>query len=361
MEDLIDREEQAQALLARAEEANNSRLVAPRRYGKTSLLRRVSNDATARGWISVYVNFFGVLTLGDVASRIESAYAEQLTGRIASWFTGVRQLLRPAVRAGGGPIPASVELRTDAPDRPALTERLDLPRELHRKHDRRVFVVFDEFQDVLAAAGNADAVIRSVIEQHDEAASYIFAGSDVGMMRELFASRRRAFYGQAAPVDLPPLDPAETGAYVTDRFAATGKDIGGALEPLLTAAQGHPQRSMLLAHAVWEATEAGRPATTETWLAAYSAVMHAVADEFRTTWKNLTLGQRRVLTTIGDDNGGLYATNRRYGGSRGGAISDAVTVLEERGDVVADPAHATGYRVVDPLFAAWLVAGRPGD
>jgi hypothetical protein len=44
------------------------------------------------------------------------------------------------------------------------------------------------------------AVIRSETEHHGDAASYVFSGSVVGMMRELFGDRRRAVYGQAASI-----------------------------------------------------------------------------------------------------------------------------------------------------------------
>lgn len=39
VDELLDRDEEARILLDRAKSGNNSRLVAPRRYGKTSLLR----------------------------------------------------------------------------------------------------------------------------------------------------------------------------------------------------------------------------------------------------------------------------------------------------------------------------------
>ena len=118
-----------------------------------------------------------------------------------------------------------------------------------------------------------DAVIRSEIQHHGDAASYVFAGSHVGMMRELFADRRRAFYGQAAPVQLAPLPPNEVAESIAARFAATGRDPGSALGPLLALAQGHPQRTMLFAHALWEArlpresppTRHGRPHTLARW------------------------------------------------------------------------------------------------
>ncbi len=358
VEDLIDRDAEADELLRRADEGNNSRLVAPRRFGKTSLLRRVIHDADQAGWATVYVDFFGVLTLADIAQRIERAYADQLRGRLASWFAGARRLLRPTFRAGGGPLPAGVEIAVDAQSEPPLLDRLALPRRLHERHGTRTLVVFDEFQDVLSATDRVDAVIRSEIQHHGDAASYVFAGSHVGMMRELFADRRRAFYGQAAPVALPPLPPDDVATYIATRFEQTGRDIGHVLEPLLALAQGHPQRTMLLAHAVWELTPSRGRASEETWQAAYQSAMTQVRDELRAIWTALPTSHRRVLTTVAENTNPLYATGRGHGGSRGGAVRSAIGVLGDRGEITPEPSARTGYRLADPLLAAWIIEGR---
>ncbi len=112
--EMIDRDDEAKLLLATAFEGNHSRLIAPRRYGKTSLLKRAGDQAAGQGWATVYVDFFGVLTLADVAIRIERAYALQLQGRLATWFAGVRQRLRPSLRLGfPEPIPTSFEFSLD--------------------------------------------------------------------------------------------------------------------------------------------------------------------------------------------------------------------------------------------------------
>lgn len=360
VEELLGRDAEAEELVRRAEEGNNSRLVAPRRFGKTSLLRRIIHDARREGWATVYVDFFGVLTLADIAQRIERAYADQLEGRLASWFAGVRRMLRPTFRAGGGPLPAGVELAVDAQAEPPLLDRLALPRWLHERHGTRTLVVFDEFQDVLEAQDRVDAVIRSEIQHHGDAASYVFAGSHVGMMRTLFADRRRAFYGQAAPVELPPLPADAVADYLVARFDQTGRDIGSALEPLLALAQGHPQRTMLLAHALWELTRPGGAATEETWQAAYERALHQARDELRAIWTTLPTGQRRALTTIAENTAPLYASGRQHGGSRGGAIRTAVQALQDRGETTDDPTTRTGQRLTDPLLAAWITDGRPG-
>lgn len=355
IDDLIDRDGETEGLLATADEGNNSRVVAPRRFGKTSLLRRVLAEAGAGPgrWAPVYVDFFGVVTVADVAERIERAYADALTGQAGRWFEGLRRTLR-SVKAGAAGVSAEVTL--DAAGSPLL-ERLDLPRRVYERWGTRVLVAFDEFQEVLTAQTNVDAVIRSVIQHHGVAASYIFAGSHVGMMSELFTDRQRAFYAQAQPVTLPPLPLADTAAYLEDRFTATGKDLGRALGPLLDATAGHPQRTMLLAHAVWDATAEGGAAADEATVAdAHTRVLAGLNDEFRALWSGLPGTQRRALAVVAEGRARPFARDTGLG--RGGGARAALDALAARADIAADPASITGYRVVDPMLAAWVRAGR---
>lgn len=359
-EDLIDRQNEAARLLRFALEGRNARVLAPRRYGKTSLLRRVLSDAEREGATAVYVDLFGVLTVHDVAQRIERAYVDQLRGPVGRWFEGVRRTLRPTLQAGGGPVPASVQVSAD-PGQVPLLERLALPRRVHERTAAPVVVAFDEFPDVLRAGDNLDAVMRSELQHHGGAVAYVFAGSHVGMMRELFSSRRRAFFGQASPVDLGPLPPDAVVAFVTDRFAATGRDPGRALGALLDLAEGHPQRTMLLAHALWERTPAGGTAEPEDAIAALDRVMRVeIADELEGTWIRMAPAQQRVLVGIAENASALYGreTARRTGAGRGGSVKAAVAALADAGEIVEATGAATGYRLVDPLLARWVAAGR---
>ena len=198
---------------------------------------------------------------------------------------------------------------------------------------------------MLRAGDNLDAVMRSEIQHHGPAVGYLFAGSHVGMMRELFASRRRAFYGQASPVDLGPLSPVDIGAFVAARFEATGRDAGLALGALLDVAEGHPQRAMLLAHALWDRTPHGTTAPPESAVEALDHVMRVdVADELEGTWVRLPAPQQRVLAAVAENSTALYSleTARRTGSARGGAVKAAVAALADTGEIVAAPGTATG-------------------
>ena len=356
-EDVIDREAEASQLTDRAIEGNNSRVVAPRRYGKTSLLSKVRSGLEGEGWASVYVDFFGVLTLADVAERIEQAYTRQLRGPLRTWFAGLRRVL-PGLRVGGGVVPAAIDVNL-ANLEVALRERLAVPERIHARDGTRVLVVFDEFSEVLASDTNADATIRSVIQHQAEAASYIFAGSAVAMMNQLFADRRRAFYGQAGPVDLPPLPPDALAAYIARSFSETSKDPGEALDLLIGTAEGHPQRAMLLAHALWALTPPGGTADNTAFAQAFDDAVAEAGGELRAIWTGLGSGQRRALALIAQQAGPLYSTRQNVGGSRGGALRSSVEALIGSGEVVWDATKPTKHRVVDPLLAGWIRAGLP--
>ncbi len=117
---------------------------------------------------------------------------------------------------------------------------------------------------------------------------------------------------------------------------------------------------MLLAHMLWELTPTDGGASEEIWLSAYDEVMHHIRDELRAAWSALPTSQRRVLTAIAENREGLYAAGRRQGGSRGGAVLSAAEALRDRGDIVEAQGAASGWRLVDPLLAAWVNEGRPG-
>jgi uncharacterized protein len=358
--DLLDRDPEAERLLERALGAHNSRVAAPRRYGKTSLLHRVLRDASDEGLATVYVNLFGVISIDDLVGRIDRAYTAALGGPLAAWWSGLRRTLRPSLTLGGGPIPASVSATATSHVTGSLAERLALPVKLLEQRGLRTLVALDEFQDVLAADTQLDAIIRAEIEGHGDAASYIFAGSQVGMMAELFSSKRRAFYAQAGPVELEPLAATDVAAYVEERFRLTDRDVGDALDPLLELTRGHPQRTMLMAHALWDTLDAGSRATQEHFTRALDRVLDVeIRDELRAIWTSMTTSERRVLVAVADNRAALYsrAVTLSTGSARGGSMASAASKLRDAGELVGAQTP-TGYELVDPLLAAWVRAGR---
>src|ERR1700730_2983783 len=82
-EDVLDRDTETQQLLKNAVGGHYVRLYAPRKYGKTSLLKRARGDGEAQeGLIPVHVDLSRVSSVADVTIRIERAYSRQLRGSL---------------------------------------------------------------------------------------------------------------------------------------------------------------------------------------------------------------------------------------------------------------------------------------
>lgn len=353
--EVIDRDEETRQLVELAIEGNNARLIAPRRFGKTSLLQRAQAQLDNEGWIPVYVDLLGILSVDDFTARIERAYAQQLTAPVARWWAGVRRSLKPTASAGGGPVPASISVDLSGQSE-ALAERLDLPKRVRAKTGNRVHVVFDEFQELdQLAQKNVDQVVRSVIQHHGDAASYVFSGSELHMMEMMFADPRRAFYSQAQKVALEPLADEALAEYIVSRFESTGKTFRAeVLDALLGLVTGHPQRAMAAAHALWQKTD--NEADLADWEEARVTLMDDVDDELRTLWTGADFSEREVLVFVA---AGLSPYSRAAGRARGGNTVRAVKALTARG-VIAKGGDGAQY-VVDPLFAEWIQGqrGRP--
>src|SRR5207237_10511644 len=159
----------------------------PRKYGKTSLLTKALRDGEAsEGLIPVLVDLYRVSSVADVTIRLERAYSRELKGAIRSRIEQFLQRTGIGLSLGAYGISAKLQLDARLDPLPALHALLDLPLRLEESGGYRAFIAFDEFQDVEKIPG-LDGLIRSHIQHQASVASYVFAGSEPGLLRQLFA------------------------------------------------------------------------------------------------------------------------------------------------------------------------------
>jgi uncharacterized protein len=354
-EDIIDRDEETRALLSDAVGGHFVRLYAPRKYGKTSLLQRVLRDGERdEGLVPVLVDLYRVVSIADVTVRLERAYARHLKGAVRARVDQFLQRTGIGLSLGVTGISARIQLDPKVDPLPALHALLDLPLRLEQSGGYRALIAFDEFQDIQKVP-DLDGLIRSHIQYHGEVASYIFAGSEPGLMEQLFETRDRPLYGSAVPMRLGRLAPHDVGAYVAERFEETGRDVGEALGPLLQAAAGHPQRAMLLAHRLWAAVERGRPATLEDWHDAYEAALAELDAEFDAEWRHLDTSEQKTLRSVLEGDGSPYRGDVL---KRLALTKDMVRkALPRLSGSALTERNGDRHEIVDPLFAEWIRRG----
>ena len=350
-EDVIDRERETQELLGLAVGGHYVRLFAPRKFGKTSLLGKVLRDGEREGLVPVLVDLYGVLSIADVTVRIERAYAAQLKGSLRSRIDSFLKSTGLGLSLGAFGVSATLHTEPRRDPLPALHALLDLPLRLEAGGGYRALVVFDEFQDV-GKVQDLDAILRSHLQYQGEVASYVFSGSEPGMMRQLFERKDRPLYGSAVPVRLERLRDEDIAPYVVRRFEETGREVGDALGPLLRTAQGHPQRAIHLAHRLWAEVGEGETATFADWERAHAAALHELQPEFDAHWRALATSEQKALRAVIAGQGSPFKGDvlRRLALDKTTA-HNAVQRLIAAADVeVVERRHV----VIDPLFAEWV-------
>lgn len=371
-EALIDRRDELHQLHLAAADGAHVRLAGPRRYGKTSLLLAHAARLEQASWRTVHVDFYGVTSIMEVCGRIVSAYAGLKEPRVRAQVEALASRLGLSVTTSG--IGVTLRSAREAPAREAaatgLGELLNLPQELNERDGRRTLVVFDEFQDLLSAGTSLDGLLRSHVQYHGDAATYIYSGSQPSLMRRLFTDRERPLYGQAEPLTLQPLPIDEVQVELADRFDDLDMDPGDALGPLCTAAAGHPQRTMLLAHLLHRelsmreldtSTLPESPDVTGVALAdaLVAKALHQTAEAHQAIWDSLSTGKKALLAALAD---GIRPTGTQAEQRSGIARATLQSALKDLGRegqhvarIVTGPRGPGGnWRFVDPLFEQWV-------
>lgn len=331
-------------LRARIEAHRLTALLGPRRYGKTSLLRRVTSDLRESGAETVWVDLYGSTSMADLAAALDQGLAAT-RGPIRRVLESIAGTLSLNLGVIG------VELtrgRRDRPD-PALLVR-SLVQVIVRAAQRQPLVlVLDEFSAVASIEGAA-AILRTELQHHYRELGIVFAGSQPSTMRTLFADQAQPFFAQADLVDIGPL-PNDAVAEIVERgFARTERGTGGLTSHLVAMANGHPQRAMQLAHALWAATPKGQVATEATWEAALVSVRASVDAGSDRLFDLLPVGHQKTLRVVA------------AGGSVYGAAADVLDLASGTARGAVDALLGSGYlvrdderlRIVDPLLADWI-------
>jgi uncharacterized protein len=354
-DELLDRDAETHDLLKNAVGGHYVRLYGPRKYGKTSLLKRALRDGESQeGLIPILVDLYRVNSIADVTIRFERAYAKHLKGALRTKVEELLQRTGLGLSLGAYGISAKIQIDARAAEPlAALHALLDLPTKLEQSGGYRAFIALDEFQDVSKVA-DLDGLIRSHIQHQGEVASYVFAGSEPGLMKQLFETKERPLYGSAVPMRLGRLRDDDIAAHVADRFAQTGRNVGEALNRLLQSARGHPQRAIMLAYHLWERVPAGESGSLELWERAHNTAAAEVKPEFDALWRGYgSPADQKALRSIIAGNGSAFRESvlKRLDLDKSTARS-AVQRLLDSADI--ETAAAGKYRVVDPLFAEWI-------
>ena len=361
-----DRESEIAELEADVRNGQDVVIFAPRRYGKSSLVWRASQELARKRVLVAQVD---LMTAPNPATFAEKL-ARTIHDDVASPLLRAKERLRvfgdlkitPSITVDpqtGAPA-FSFDIGQRREDFDATIERLlELPGELAADRKRAVLLVLDEFQEVVEIDPRLPKLMRAVFQRQPEVA-HVYLGSKRHMMQRIFNDENEPFWRSAKQVELGVIERAPFGAYIKRQFERTDRYIAAeAVDAILDSTGGHPYATQELCYFAWQETAADERAEAEHVDAALTKVLRSEHAHFSLLWERASSVQRLLLSALAREPGrpltGDY--RRRHNLPAPSTVQRAVEALERDELVARDHGRV---RIVEPFLAAWLVRDMRG-
>ena len=359
-----DRERELKELVADVRNGQDVVIIAPRRFGKSSLVWRAASALARRRVLVAQVDLMTTPNKQKLAEKLADAIysdvasvLERARERALAPFQSLR--IQPTVTVDplDGKLSFTFGVARRAADIDATLERLlTLPAELGAARGRRVALVLDEFQEIVEIDRDLPKLMRSVFQTQPEVA-HVYLGSRRHVMKRIFNDENEPFWRSAKAVELGPIESSRFADFLVTRFAGTDR----ALDPdtaydLVERTGGHPYATQELAYFTWEQTAPDATAGAAELDQALASVLRSEHAHFSLLWDGAATAQRLLLEALARQQPGhpLSAEYRReHGLPSASTMQKASRALVER-EIVASDGGA--HRIVEPFLAEWIRA-----
>jgi hypothetical protein len=353
-----NRRTELKELQAYAEGKANVVLFSPRRYGKTSLVKRIQKTLSNKGAVTLFADFFGVASVDDVASRLAKAVFVITHKKDPLWKSALRTMksFRPVLKPDpSGGVSLSVEPSgAGKGGLELLEETMDSLREFVNTTKSLVHVALDEFQEIvtLKEALQVEGIMRTHIQQQQ--ASYFFIGSRRRILLGIFNERQRPFFQSAINYPLRLLPSEELAEFIAEQFKKNKGRCTEAMGRKLVSLTGfHPYYSQKLAFFAYELS---KTVTEELINRAMDRLILSEKPVFEAILQGLSPHQRLLLRALAKEaTTKLLASGyiQKHGLGSVGGVQHSSRQLEEL-DLIEKDEETGVWRPVDPILTIWL-------
>ena len=355
----IGRKEEIRRLKMNFEEGINTILISPRRWGKTSLVRKVCEVVDREKVIPVFVDIFKCKTEYEFYNALAEAVLKQTASKAELWMDNARDFIaRLSPKVSFSPEPNSefalslgISPKTHTPE-----EILSLAEEIALKKQKRIVVCIDEFQQIgeMADSVSIQKRLRSVW-QHQRLTSYCLFGSKKHTMMNVFQRRNMPLYQFG---DFKFLDkiPTETWVeYIVQHFKDRQRTISTEqAAKICLSVDNYSSYVQQLSWLVFSLIDEGQIVTDEHLKQGVKDLLNSQEQLFMQQIEPLTAYQMNFLRCIlsgHHDDFGETAVREEFQLGSVSNITRLKTALVDK-DIVE--MSGKRYYITDPVFALWF-------
>ncbi|MCF6331261.1 MAG: ATP-binding protein [Sulfurimonas sp.] len=220
---------------------------APRRFGKTSLVKHVIESQNS--FTFVYIDVRRATSLKVLSNQIlDKAYSfvgvDNFIHKSKNTFLALYKTLQ-SIKLGKIAEITLEHIEKDSDETELFLHSLDVVEKIAVKLKVNIKFIFDEFQEITNIADKEILEQLRSVAQHHENITYIFLGSIESMMTQIFENKSSPFFHFARVMPLEGLDIGEVASYIYLEFNNRKFDYDKkAIMRILDFLQGHPDYSM---------------------------------------------------------------------------------------------------------------------
>lgn len=301
-----DREAERAQLKKNIQKGEHTVVVAPRRYGKTSLVCQSLHELNIQ---FTRIDLFCAVYAESICEKIAIGVSS-LVKELLPFSTKALKFLEDCFKRVGISLKAgSVELQVTANHKNAhsypeqIVDLLSGLEKLAKHKKQRVVVFIDEFQDLLKAdqSDEIQAAIRNVA-QHCEYVSFVFSGSSRNMLRKIFEDRNQPLYMLCQKIHLHKIPQDDLMLHLQKQGKKRWKKTlpQNIIDKILQQTECHPYYVNLLCDKLWDLDS---PPTFDdvaaTWLICLEEQKHKLIADL----EQLSANRLKILSTLACQNG----------------------------------------------------------
>ncbi len=355
-DNFTDRESDSKRLLANFENRINTILISPRRWGKTSLVKHVSQLSKDKHLIIVYMDIFSCKNDKEFFDLYSSTIIKQTSSKVEDWISNTKEFLsslRPKFSIG-------LDTTTDFSfslsfeNRESETDILNLPERIAQKKNIRIVVCIDEFQQILDFDDSQifQKKLRTVW-QHHQNVSYCLFGSKKHLMSLLFEKKSLPFYKFGDILYLQKIPQNEWVKYIVRQFKLFNKKIEERFAiRICQTVDNHSSYVQQLSYIIFINTE--NVVTEEIFSKAIEDLINQNVNLFIRDTEDLTLYQANFMKALCDGvEQGFNSKDviNKYNLGSSSNVTRAKQSLEQKEIIDITGSKIT---ILDPVYRIWF-------
>ncbi|MEZ5083908.1 MAG: ATP-binding protein [Bacteroidales bacterium] len=354
-----DREKEVLHLYQNFLSGTNTTLISPRRWGKSSLVKKAGDKVLSSSKNSkvVYLDMFNIRTEEDFYKALSEGVLNAVSGKMEELFSTAKNFLKQWV--------PKITFSPDAQQEISLglnwsevkkqpDEILDLPENIAIDRAYKIIICIDEFQNISYFKDPLafQKRIRS-FWQKQQNTTYCLYGSKRHMLMDVFTSPSMPFYkfGDLMFLDKIPLEYWKE--FIQKRFKSTGKKISKKQAAKIASyAENHPYYVQQLAQLSWFRTN--EEMTDEIIDETLESLTLQLSLLFQSMTESLSSSQVNFLNAVISEAKKLSSkdTIKQYKLCTSANVSRVKNALI--GKEIIDERIAGEIEILDPIYKIWL-------